>query len=196
MLPGVEVTLAGPAETTTFTTGPDGQFRFLNLRPGTYRLTRLARRALRGSCATISPHGRPDRDAAVHDAGRQRSKRRSPSPARRRSSTPGRSGPRPTSHRTNSRRIPNSRDPWALLRTVPGIIVDRINIAGNETGQQSNYSGKGTLGRESTWTMDGVVITDMSATGAPRPTSTTTRSKRSRSRPRITTSASRRAGSG
>ena len=46
-------------------------------------------------------------------------------------------------------RIPNSRDPWALLRTVPGIIVDRINIAGNETGQQSNYSGKGALGRES-----------------------------------------------
>ena len=63
-------------------------------------------------------------------------------------------------------RIPNSRDPWALLRTVPGIVVDRINIAGNETGQQTNYSGKGTLGRESTWTMDGVVITDMSATGA------------------------------
>jgi hypothetical protein len=49
---------------------------------------------------------------------------------------------------------------------VPGVVVDRINIAGNETGQQTNYSGKGTLGRESTWTMDGVVITDMSATGA------------------------------
>ncbi|MBA3638473.1 MAG: carboxypeptidase regulatory-like domain-containing protein, partial [Acidobacteria bacterium] len=38
-LPGVEVTLAGPAEKNTFTTGPDGQFRFLNVAPGTYSVT-------------------------------------------------------------------------------------------------------------------------------------------------------------
>lgn len=25
-------------------------------------------------------------------------------------------------------RIPTSRDPWALLRTVPGVTVDRVNI--------------------------------------------------------------------
>ena len=35
-------------------------------------------------------------------------------------------------------KVPTSRDPWALLRTVPGVQMDRVNIAGNETGQQSN----------------------------------------------------------
>src|SRR4029079_16001592 len=36
-------------------------------------------------------------------------------------------------------RVPNSRDPWALLRTVPGVVLDRVNIAGNETGQQAGF---------------------------------------------------------
>ena len=39
VLPGVEVTLTGPAETSTYTTGPDGQFRFLNVAPGTFQRT-------------------------------------------------------------------------------------------------------------------------------------------------------------
>jgi len=43
--------------------------------------------------------------------------------------------------RVNS--IPSG-EPWALLRTVPGVMVDRVNIAGNETGQQSNFQSKGT----------------------------------------------------
>src|SRR4029450_1295167 len=62
--------------------------------------------------------------------------------------------------------IPTSRDPWALLRTVPGVMVDRVNIAGNETGQQSNFQSKGTRPQDAVWTMDGVVVTDMAAIGA------------------------------
>ncbi|MGH9330107.1 MAG: TonB-dependent receptor plug domain-containing protein, partial [Vicinamibacterales bacterium] len=63
-------------------------------------------------------------------------------------------------------KVPTSRDPWALLRTVPGVMVDRVNIAGNETGQQSNFQSKGTRPADAVWTMDGVVITDMAAIGA------------------------------
>jgi hypothetical protein len=33
-------------------------------------------------------------------------------------------------------KIPTSRDPFALMRTVQGVLVDRVNIGGNETGQQ------------------------------------------------------------
>ena len=43
--------------------------------------------------------------------------------------------------------------------------MDRVNIAGNETGQQSNFASKGSSRYDTVWTMDGVVITDMSATG-------------------------------
>ncbi len=62
--------------------------------------------------------------------------------------------------------VPTSRDPWALLRTVPGVMVDRVNIAGNETGQQSNFQSKGTRPQDAVWTMDGVIITDQAAIGA------------------------------
>jgi hypothetical protein len=62
--------------------------------------------------------------------------------------------------------IPSSRDPWVVMQTVPGIIVDRVNVGGAESGQQSAYQAKGAAGSENTWNLDGIPITDMAATGA------------------------------
>jgi len=62
--------------------------------------------------------------------------------------------------------IPSSRDPWVVLQTVPGVIVDRVNVGGAESGQQSAYQAKGAGGGENTWNMDGVAITDMAALGS------------------------------
>jgi len=62
--------------------------------------------------------------------------------------------------------IPSSRDPWVVLQSVPGIIVDRVNVGGAESGQQSNYQAKGAAGGDNTWSMDGVAITDMAAVGS------------------------------
>jgi hypothetical protein len=62
--------------------------------------------------------------------------------------------------------VPSARDPWVVLQTVPGIIVDRVNVGGAESGQQSNYQAKGAAGGENTWSIDGVPITDMSALGS------------------------------
>src|SRR6185369_10660388 len=39
--------------------------------------------------------------------------------------------------------IPTGRDPWALLNSKPGVATDRINVGGNESGQQSAYVGPG-----------------------------------------------------
>ena len=39
--------------------------------------------------------------------------------------------------------IPTARDPWVVLQTVPGVQTDRVNVGGNESGQQSIYIGKG-----------------------------------------------------
>lgn len=36
--------------------------------------------------------------------------------------------------REDIEKVPTSRDVFALLRTVPGVLVDRVNVAGNETG--------------------------------------------------------------
>jgi carboxypeptidase family protein len=37
--------------------------------------------------------------------------------------------------------IPAARDPWAVLQTTPGVLTDRINVGGNESGQQTHYVG-------------------------------------------------------
>ena len=62
--------------------------------------------------------------------------------------------------------IPSSRDPWVVLQTVPGVIVDRVNVGGSESGQQSDYKAKGASDDDNTWNLDGIPITDMGALGA------------------------------
>ena len=60
-------------------------------------------------------------------------------------------------------RIPAARDPWAVLQETPGVLTNRVNVGGNESGQQSTYVGPGAVGEKSEWSVDGVVITDMQA---------------------------------
>ncbi len=62
--------------------------------------------------------------------------------------------------------IPSARDPWVMLERAPGIAMDRANIGGSQSGQQSNYVSRGATYGNNQWSIDGVNITDMSATGA------------------------------
>ncbi len=63
-------------------------------------------------------------------------------------------------------RIPTPRDPWAVLQSTPGVLTDRINVGGNESGQQSQFVGLGSSPDQNTWSVDGVTITDMTAIGS------------------------------
>ena len=63
--------------------------------------------------------------------------------------------------------VPSARDPWVVLQTVPGVIVDRVNVGGAESGQQSNFMAKGASSGQNTWTLDGVVVTDMASLSSP-----------------------------
>ena len=63
-------------------------------------------------------------------------------------------------------KIPTARDPWAILSQTPGVLVDRVNVGGNESGQQSAFRAQGVSGDQNDFLMDGVSITDMRATGA------------------------------
>jgi len=56
--------------------------------------------------------------------------------------------------------VPNARDPWALLPTVPSVYVDRVNVGGSEMARQANYNAKGAQSTDNAWTLDGVPITD------------------------------------
>lgn len=62
--------------------------------------------------------------------------------------------------------IPSARDPWVMLERTPGITMDRQNVGGSQSGQQSSYISRGASTGNNKWSIDGVDITDMSATGA------------------------------
>jgi hypothetical protein len=62
--------------------------------------------------------------------------------------------------------IPSARDPWVMLERTPAITMDRINVGGSQSGQQSGYVSRGAGTGNNKWSLDGVDITDMSATGA------------------------------
>jgi len=64
--------------------------------------------------------------------------------------------------------LPTARDASAVLALVPGILLDRENVGGNESGQQARALAKGdrSNGQANTWTIDGVDVTDPVDLGA------------------------------
>ena len=62
--------------------------------------------------------------------------------------------------------LPTARNPWVLMALIPGMLVDREDVGGNEGGQQSSYYGHGSRDADNTWNIDGANITDNSALGS------------------------------
>lgn len=62
--------------------------------------------------------------------------------------------------------IPSARDPWVILKQVPGIYTTQENVGGSESGQQAAFMAKGAWTSYNMWNMDGVPITDMASTGS------------------------------
>jgi hypothetical protein len=165
VLPGVTVAVQGVDATQTFVTEANGEYRFLNLAPGPYKVT-----------ATLAGFTTVVREGVAVSVGKSIELPMTLKIAQV-AETITVSGESPvidtraTGTSTNFTadeltKIPTSRDPFALMRSVPGVLVDRVNIGGNETGQQSNFASKGTRPQDAVWTMDGINITDMAATGA------------------------------
>jgi hypothetical protein len=61
---------------------------------------------------------------------------------------------------------PRPSDPWSILRDVPGIVLDRVDVGGSETAMQSLLISRGDPGSGATWTLDGIDITDPASPGA------------------------------
>ena len=61
--------------------------------------------------------------------------------------------------------IPTARDPWVIIEQSAGVAMDRQNVGGSASGQQSNFVARGANMSQQKWNLDGVDITDMSATG-------------------------------
>jgi hypothetical protein len=164
-LPGVTMTVQGTDITRTFITDAEGRYRFLELAPGDYKLTS----SLEGFTTNV-------RDRIVVGVGQtvelpislaigtltETVNVTAPSPMVDAKQT----GTATSISSSELDNIPTSRDPFSLLRSINGVLVDRVNVGGNETGQQSNFVSKGTRPQDAVWTMDGVAITDMTLTGS------------------------------
>ncbi|HEX7136306.1 MAG TPA: carboxypeptidase-like regulatory domain-containing protein, partial [Vicinamibacterales bacterium] len=164
VLPGVTVTLTGVGAPQTFVTDATGSFRFLNLSPGTYNLK-----------AELAGFGTSARNGVGVNIGRNADVTMTLNPAAAESITVTAEAPLLDVRKAGTgadvtkvelERVPSGRDPWVILQQTPGVLIDRINVGGNESGQQSNYVGKGTTSDQSTWNVDGVNITDVGALGS------------------------------
>jgi hypothetical protein len=164
-VPGVTVTVIGGGAPKNQTTDARGEYRFLSLSPGTYTLeyelqgfAKVTKSDVKVSVgqntetsetlkiSTIETTVTVKGESALLDT--------------RKVQTGA------VVDQTELQAIPTARDPWVILSTVPGVQMDRVNVGGNESGQQSTYVGKGADAGQNTWNVDGVTITDMAALGS------------------------------
>jgi len=164
VLPGASVTLSRPF-TRSAISDARGHFRFLRVDAGTYRLTvsmtsfQTIERDVRvttGENVTLPPF----------ELGITAMEETLLVTAETPVVDPRRVGTQTTLDKAELVQVPNARDPWATLRTVPGVLVDRVNVGGTDNGQQALFFAKGAPSTENTWNIDGVQIDDMAAGGA------------------------------
>src|SRR5262249_40549257 len=134
-LPGVTVTLTGVGAPQTGTTDAQGSFRFPNLSPGTYAI----KPELSGF-ASATPTGVSVRGGANADV----TLTLNPSVTESITVTGEaplldvrKAGTAINVSRVELQEVPTSRDPWTILQQSPGVLVDRMNVGGNQSGQQS-----------------------------------------------------------
>jgi Carboxypeptidase regulatory-like domain len=163
-LPGVTVTLTGVGAAQTAVSDASGSFRFLNLSPGSYGLK-----------AELAGFGTSTRTGVGVNLGRNADVTMTLNPSAAESIVVTAEAPLLDVRKTGTgadiskvelENVPSARDPWVILQQTPGVTMDRNNVGGNESGQQSVYASKGTQGTQSTWNVDGVNITDFAATGS------------------------------
>jgi hypothetical protein len=164
VLPGATVVLSGAFGTQSTVSDDKGEFRFLRVDQGTHKLTvtmpgfaTLYRDVLVATGANVDLNI-PMKVAGVEETMTVVAETPLVDTKKLGTST--------TVGRDELSKIPSSRDPWALMRTIPGVLVDRVNIAGSEGGQQSYFTSKGSAPKDAIWAIDGVVITDMAALGS------------------------------
>jgi Carboxypeptidase regulatory-like domain len=155
-VPGVTVTLRGPGAPQSASTDLPGDFRFLYLSPGKYSLTlertgfapvhRDVDVTLGGNAVLTVTLAVAGAEETVTVSGG------SPALDSRETETGA------TFERKELDTIPTTRDPWAILRQVPGVLIANMNVNGADTGTQTVFVGKGSHKDQNTYNLDGVAI--------------------------------------
>ena len=165
-LPGVAVTLTGGGAPQTATTDSRGEFRFVNLAPldhysVSYELSGFVRVTKTAVAVSIGLNSQQNAILKLAKVEANVTVRAEAPMLETRKVVTG-----AVVDQEMLKEIPTARDPWVVLQSVPGVMVDRLNIGGNYSGQQSLFYAKGAMGFNSTFNLDGVNITDMAALGS------------------------------
>jgi hypothetical protein len=167
VLPGVTVTIESPAllQTQSMTTTSTGAYRFPSLPLGVYSVrfelsgfSRYVRRDVRietGFSAEVSPLlqvSTVQEEVVVSGE----------TPVIDTKSTTLSA----TFNQEMLEKLPSARDPWVILEQMPGMVMDRQNVGGSESGQQSSFIAHGS-GINQSWNLNGATVTDMRAVSSP-----------------------------
>ncbi|MGE0463946.1 MAG: carboxypeptidase regulatory-like domain-containing protein [Vicinamibacterales bacterium] len=164
VVPGAVVELSGPSVQSQ-TTDSAGEVHFLNLAPGQYSVTTTLSgfAPARADRITVAAGIAVPLRMTLQVSGVAEALQVTAEPP---VVDPGRQTMTTSVSLEELQNIPSARDPWVVLQTVPGVVVDRVNVGGAESGQQSNYVAKGATGVDNTWNLDGIPVTDLAATGS------------------------------
>ncbi len=173
LLPGVRVELTGIGAPRIQSSDSQGKFRFLGLDPGVYKLNlsldgfktleykevdiRVAKNTTL-ALQLVAASGQPDPGTVISDVIVVTNE--SPLLDERKITTGT------TVSRVELEKIPTARDPWAIVTQTPGVLSDRVNVGGSESGQQAMFRAPAVSDAENSFSIDGVVITDMAAVGS------------------------------
>ena len=164
-IPGVSITIAGNFGKKTTITSDQGNFRFLDIAPGSYEL----KCELQGFKTVIQKGVEVSLGKAV-----TLNVMMETTTLQEEITVSGKVNvidTRKTTVGVNVTKdmvdsIPTARNPWTVLSAVPGIVLDRVDIGGADSGQQSNFMAGGGDQADTTWNVDGANITDPSSIGA------------------------------
>ena len=168
VLPGVVVTVSGGAliQPLSATTGDTGTYLFPGLQPGdtyTVKFELTGFRTVVVERVAVRVGGNTTTNATLEVSALQETVTVS-------SEAPlvdtRKTGTKSNYTQEQLQNVPSARDPWVMLERTPGIAMDRANVGGSQSGQQSGYISRGATTTNNKWLLDGVDITDQAATGA------------------------------
>lgn len=163
-LAGVQLSLAGQGLSRSVSSDEQGRFRFVSLPPGTYSIEAN----LQGLSNVVS-------DNVTVQVGQNTSLELAMMPeiqevvsvaAEAPLLDPRRVATGETLSAEDLLAIPSSRSMWDTIRQTPGVLIDRVNIAGAENAQQSTVAGPGTVMQQNAWSIDGVLVSEPNTSGS------------------------------
>ncbi|MDH5405952.1 MAG: carboxypeptidase regulatory-like domain-containing protein [Candidatus Aminicenantes bacterium] len=165
VLPGVTVTLEGPMAPMVYYTTETGKYRFKALEIGTYTLTfelegfeKFVREGVELKTAFTATVNVALRIAAVREAITVVAEAEMVDLKRSEITT--------NFGQEVLQGIPNARDPWVIFDKAPGVVVQRPNVGGDQSGQQTGFGAHGSADGQTLYHMDGGLITEHAAMGS------------------------------